>query len=528
MASIEQCFELDSMLFDEAVGRLKAYEERIKGAEKMKDIQGGLLLVSEGKSHGCKNCGNGGSNRDGFGRDRERGRGSGKSRDGNERVRDKSHVKCYKCGEFGHYNNECPKWEKHEANLIEEEPTELCNLKSTYSKGIEWRLSSWKSNEDPGRGEFTWEANTHGYRAFELKQRGVLKQRTAPWTNERFTFSGMLSFIVNVFITKTEASYAYHIENNTSILSRLTLNSSGKIVSTVWAEEIKEKLGSVSWNFQIIYVIITTSVVLKEAAILLIWVKSLALAWMSTNFCQGMMIGQVGVLREHHWIAEMDQKDTNIIGEGSTGCLMWFNDLIDIRVSTVTGQDIFVRIASSQIGSSNSSSDPAGFSITLLWYARVKKNKADLVNGKLLDVSENQEAMELPIFSFSRISNSTTGFSLDNKIGEGGFGPVYKKKGWRLQLSVSPGVLAKELMSSRMKASAFQNFSTEILSLPHTLNNDAFQFEFVVIGRCRHEGGLTSVNVVEEEVTVVDSGSKALDSLGFQDVSGSGGEFDYH
>ncbi|GJZ46003.1 putative zinc finger, CCHC-type containing protein [Tanacetum coccineum] len=33
VASIEQCFELDSMLFDEAVGRLKVYEERIKGAE---------------------------------------------------------------------------------------------------------------------------------------------------------------------------------------------------------------------------------------------------------------------------------------------------------------------------------------------------------------------------------------------------------------------------------------------------------------------------------------------------------------
>ncbi|GJZ11723.1 hypothetical protein Tco_0546482 [Tanacetum coccineum] len=66
VASIEQCFEFDSMLFDEAVGRLKAYEERIKGAEKMEDTQGGLLLVSEGKSHGCKHCGNGGSNQDGL------------------------------------------------------------------------------------------------------------------------------------------------------------------------------------------------------------------------------------------------------------------------------------------------------------------------------------------------------------------------------------------------------------------------------------------------------------------------------
>nr|GFA44103.1 putative zinc finger, CCHC-type [Tanacetum cinerariifolium] len=67
--SIEQCFKLDSMLFDKAVGRLKVYEEHIKGSKKMEDTQGGLLLASDRKSHGCKR------------RDRGRGRESKKSRD---------------------------------------------------------------------------------------------------------------------------------------------------------------------------------------------------------------------------------------------------------------------------------------------------------------------------------------------------------------------------------------------------------------------------------------------------------------
>ncbi|KAL4588045.1 hypothetical protein LXL04_000923 [Taraxacum kok-saghyz] len=149
VASIEQCFDLDSLLFDEAIGRLKAYEERLKGTRKPEDTQGGLLLASHEKAHGCKRCGCGGSNQYDFGHGRRRGQGSGKSRDGNERVRDKSHVKCYKCGDYGrgsgksrdgnervrdtshvkcykcgdygHYSNECPKWESQEANLIEEE-----------------------------------------------------------------------------------------------------------------------------------------------------------------------------------------------------------------------------------------------------------------------------------------------------------------------------------------------------------------------------------------------------------------------
>ncbi|XP_071700065.1 uncharacterized protein [Rutidosis leptorrhynchoides] len=60
------------------------------------------------------------SNRDDYGRDREKGRGSGKSREGGERMRDKSRVKCYGCGELGHYHHECPTREK-KAHLVEEE-----------------------------------------------------------------------------------------------------------------------------------------------------------------------------------------------------------------------------------------------------------------------------------------------------------------------------------------------------------------------------------------------------------------------
>lgn len=34
--------------------------------------------------------------------------------------------------------------------------------------------------------------------------------------------------------------------------------------------------------------------------------------------------------------------------------------------------------------------------------------------------------MELPLFNFSTIAKATANFSLENKIGEGGFGQVYK------------------------------------------------------------------------------------------------------
>ena len=37
-----------------------------------------------------------------------------------------------------------------------------------------------------------------------------------------------------------------------------------------------------------------------------------------------------------------------------------------------------------------------------------------------------EEDMELPIFDMGAISKATNNFSSSNKIGEGGFGPVYK------------------------------------------------------------------------------------------------------
>jgi hypothetical protein len=42
------------------------------------------------------------------------------------------------------------------------------------------------------------------------------------------------------------------------------------------------------------------------------------------------------------------------------------------------------------------------------------------------DNEGEKEDMELPIFDLTAIKNATNYFSINNKLGEGGFGPVYK------------------------------------------------------------------------------------------------------
>ncbi|KAJ0874398.1 putative protein kinase RLK-Pelle-DLSV family [Helianthus annuus] len=128
-------------------------------------------------------------------------------------------------------------------------------------------------------------------------------------------------------------------------------------------------------------------------------------------------------------------------------CLLWFNDLLDLQLG---GADIFVRMASSELdfqsisGKKQDGSNkikiillviiPGVLLIGLIiatWfcYARRKRNPTKPAGeGKIMKASKSQEEedIEQAIFSFSTIANATENFSPVNKLGEGGFGPVYK------------------------------------------------------------------------------------------------------
>jgi len=63
--------------------------------------------------------------------------------------------------------------------------------------------------------------------------------------------------------------------------------------------------------------------------------------------------------------------------------------------------------------------------------------------GKMVSMRERDiidstdKDLELPVFDFATIAIATGNFSDDNKLGEGGYGPVYKVKLLMRELSVS-------------------------------------------------------------------------------------------
>ncbi|XP_076897043.1 G-type lectin S-receptor-like serine/threonine-protein kinase At4g27290 [Bidens hawaiensis] len=131
------------------------------------------------------------------------------------------------------------------------------------------------------------------------------------------------------------------------------------------------------------------------------------------------------------------------------GCLLWFGDLIDVRAYTLNGQDLYVRLADSGLLVNSSTTVIGGIRSRFPRERRAvitKKRRLaieiSLSTSAVLvlilaiwtwvtirsrhNSSRKKEIIELPVFSLSTISRATDKFSIDNKLGEGGFGPVYK------------------------------------------------------------------------------------------------------
>nr|GEU84605.1 zinc finger, CCHC-type [Tanacetum cinerariifolium] len=133
VASIEQYSDLDEMTLEEAIGRLKTYEERIKYKKgKQVDDQERLMFTRhEGQGKRFKERGRFNQSR---GREQDKNNCQSKREERasfEEDTRDKSQVTCYRCHKLGHYAYECPNKRKNQvredSNFIEEdlEPTLL-------------------------------------------------------------------------------------------------------------------------------------------------------------------------------------------------------------------------------------------------------------------------------------------------------------------------------------------------------------------------------------------------------------------
>ncbi|CAH2034576.1 unnamed protein product, partial [Thlaspi arvense] len=154
------------------------------------------------------------------------------------------------------------------------------------------------------------------------------------------------------------------------------------------------------------------------------------------------------------------------------GCMIWSGSLLDMQSSLGSGIDLYVRLAHSELKLAETHSKRAVMitapvlgvafiaAVCLILACRkfkkrpdapAKDQSAELLFKRMEALTSGNESAsnqvklkELPLFEFQVLATSTDSFSLRNKLGQGGFGPVYKA--WKLSNEGAAASLADPIV----------------------------------------------------------------------------------
>jgi hypothetical protein len=252
-------------------------------------------------------------------------------------------------------------------------------------------LSSWKSPEDPARGEFTFGIDPQGYPQLLLKKGNRTVFRGGPWTGIKFTSNPRPipnQISTNEFVLNNQEVYfEYRIQS--SVSSKLTLSPLGLAQSLTWNDRAQDWVivenGQYDQCEEYAFCGPNTRCEITRTPICVCLDGFTPMSPVDWNFSDwsggchrrtplncsakdGFLKYTANKLPDtstSSFDKSIDLKEcerlclkncsctayTNLdFRAGGSGCLIWFGDLIDMRRSTGDGQDVYVRVAASELG----------------------------------------------------------------------------------------------------------------------------------------------------------------------------------
>lgn len=266
-------------------------------------------------------------------------------------------------------------------------------LRSSKVSGQNTSLTSWRNTQDPAIGPYSFFIDTHGLPQAVITYGRTLLFRAGSWNG--YFFAGIPSQTLNkyfnftgIVLTGTNVSYGYELLSS-SIISRFILTSTGIVQSFLWSDQTESwqllLAGPVDQcdNYAICGANANCDVNNSPICECLhgFIPKSLE-KWNSLNWSGGCLRrtklecdSRDGFLKvpsvklpntSHSWFdVKMNLKQcenmclkncsctayANLdIRDGGSGCLLWFSDIVDMRTLPSGAQDLYVKVAASELG----------------------------------------------------------------------------------------------------------------------------------------------------------------------------------
>ncbi|KAK1359441.1 Receptor-like serine/threonine-protein kinase [Heracleum sosnowskyi] len=398
-----------------------------------------------------------------------------------------------------------------------------------FVSGIDRYFVAWKTDNAPSSGDYIYRMDRNGFPQLILWENSVVRFRTGPWVGSKFSGSPVLDhnqiYRPGFVMTQTEVYYAFNLVNGSgSAITRITLTPEGDLIRLVWNREKQEwtRYLTLQANDCDSYGMCGMDGVCNvnkspRCECMKGFRPRSPGEWAEANWSKGCLrnvqvecgngdgfLKYSGVkLPDTRWswyntsmsLFECEakcRKDCNCtaysnmdIRNGGSGCLLWFGGLNDIRGYSEDGEDLYVRMAASEL---ERTKDSRGKKLTwiiiipvfitlavilailglyLLHVFRKRRlRRAETVQlNSTRDASNRNEGqdLDLPLLDFKQIAKATDNFSLNNKLGEGGFGTVYKG-----MLEEGQEVAVKRLSKdSRQGVDEFMNEVSCIAKLQH-------------------------------------------------------------